>query len=68
MKYNPLWVKVWVGLVGAAFLFEMGSLLDGNDATPPLTQVLLEYVGWVAPAAVGVWIAVHFWRRRNRDA
>jgi hypothetical protein len=69
MKWSPAWVAGWVVLALSIFAFEMLSLLDGNDATPPLTQVAVRWVPAAVVYAFVAWLAVHFWQsyRSKRD-
>lgn len=69
MKWDPRWVAAWVVLAVTVFAFEMVSLLDGNNATPPLTQVTVRWVPAALVYAFVAWLAVHFYRRyRNKRA
>jgi hypothetical protein len=60
------WI-VWIAL-GAGL--EFGTLLDGSDATPPLTWVLVRYVPEVIVVGFATWLVYHFageyWKKGAR--
>lgn len=62
-KWDPRWIGGWIALAITVFVFEMWSLLDGNEATPPLTQVTVKWVPAAIIMAFIGWLAVHFGRR-----
>jgi hypothetical protein len=41
-------------------MYEVFSLLDGNPATPPLTQVILHWVPWWVTMPFLAWLLWHF--------
>jgi hypothetical protein len=58
--WDRLWVSVWYALIGLFVVYELYSLLDGRDQTPPLTHVLVREVPWWVTLPFLVWLLLHF--------
>lgn len=63
MKWDLRWIAAWIVLALSVLFFELVSLLDGNEATPPLTQVVVQWVPGAVIMAFIAWLGIHFWRR-----
>lgn len=58
--WERAWVSVWYGLIALLVGYELWSLLDRREATPPLTQVLVREVPWWVTLPFLVWLLAHF--------
>ena len=60
MKWDWRIVAAWVFFVAYGIVLEFWTVLDGSDATPPLTWVVLRYVPEVIAIGFTTWLVYHF--------
>jgi len=58
--WDRVWVSIWYALIAAMVVYELWSLLDRREVTPPLTQVLVREVPWWVTIPFLIWLLVHF--------
>ncbi len=58
--WDRVWVSAWYALIALFVAYEVYSLVDGRDQTPPLTSVLVREVPWWITVPFLVWLLVHF--------
>jgi hypothetical protein len=57
------WVIAWYVLIALLVLYEIWSVVDGRDTTPPLTRVIVREVPWWVTMPFLVWLVIHFGSR-----
>lgn len=63
MVWDRVWVSVWYALIASLVLYEAYSYLDGREATPPLTWVIVRETPWWVTMPFLVWLVIHFGSR-----
>jgi hypothetical protein len=54
---------IWIIILGALVGYELIAVLDGSEATWPLTTVTITYVPWWATMPLLFWLVYHFGKR-----
>ena len=66
------WRWAFLGLTTLVVGMEIWASVDGDPATDPWTDLIVEYIPLeVTALAIGglsLWLAVHFWRRYTRKS
>lgn len=60
MTWDRAWVSIWYALIAIFVAYELYSLVDGRQETPPLTHVLVREVPWWVTLPFLGWLFVHF--------